>query len=97
VARWLGQVENCSEPVAVVEDRKKVQFTLLPSGDGQWTLVAPVATQGTLEIHDVQGRLLSFESAENGHVIDLHDRSPGIYIVRIVPTAGAAWSARVKR
>jgi len=101
VARWLGQVENCSEPVAVEEvtDGVGEEFLqLVPVESGVWRVRLPEGGSPGLEVHDAMGRLIfSNPLARNGSLLDLRQQASGIYVARCTTSEGGPYSTRVRR
>lgn len=99
VARWLGQVENCSAPVAVMETAEEDQAPwLIPLEPGRWRLRLPTGVVGQLAVWDAQGRLVLMQSnARDGHVVDLAAAAPGVYLARLEEANGAVRSVKALR
>ena len=98
VARWLGQVENCSAPVTLPEGMADEAPWWVPLEPGRWQLRLPQGQVGRLELWDARGRLVLVQgSARDGHVVDLADRAPGVYLARLIEVNGAVRSVKALR
>jgi hypothetical protein len=92
IAKWLGQVQNCSPSVGL-QDHMPVSAALLPvliDAAGQWQVELPDGASGGL-LYDMQGRLVQRVPLSNGRqmVVDLRSLPAGIYVLRALSSAGA--------
>ena len=100
VAKWLGEVENCSPMVGVAEHEPPAG-TLLPTlldSEGLWHLTAPDAVR-ELRVYDTRGRLvlLQHPGMHSTLTLDLRPLASGVYAVLCTTAKGGALRAKVYR
>jgi hypothetical protein len=92
VAKWLGEVQNCSPSVGLGE-QVPVSAALIPvliDVAGQWQVKVPDGASGGL-LYDLQGRLVQRVplSSDGQMIVDLRSLPAGIYVLRALSSAGA--------
>ncbi|MBK9274858.1 MAG: SBBP repeat-containing protein [Flavobacteriales bacterium] len=71
---------------------------LIPLEPGRWQVRLPQGHAGRLELWDARGRLVQMVArAQDGNVVDLADRAPGVYLARLVEVSGAVRSVKALR
>ncbi|MEZ4789597.1 MAG: hypothetical protein R2811_06220 [Flavobacteriales bacterium] len=100
VARWLGEVENCSPAVGMV-DQHDPEYALLPElvdALGVWRIEArePLAEWG---VYDPIGRVVLHERSSTAHavIVDLRGLPSGVYVFQCTTVGGAALRTKLYR
>lgn len=98
VAKWLGEVENCSPSVGVTEasdiDRELVPVQLDVSGT--WSVALPIDAQEVL-VFDAFGRVVQRPvfSRQGNTVFDLRNEAIGVYFLSCRTASGTAYRTKV--
>jgi hypothetical protein len=101
VAQWIGgdAVEECSTVGIDEADAENTTLAINPLTEpGRWTVHFPSHGAWTLSAFDVMGRSVGkWNSLGTQTILDLRDRSQGIYLLRANSAAGEIRSAKVVR
>jgi hypothetical protein len=101
VIQWIGEdaTGECST-VGITEvngHTPDLTLTLLAE-PGQWTAHFPTTGRWTLSVYDALGRAIGrWSSSGTEMMLDLSDRSQGVYLLRASSAAGEVRTARVVR
>lgn len=96
VAKWLGQVETCSEPMGLPEVLN-TNHSLTPrlvDPDGVWMFDLPSNSGWAVTVFDAQGRR-SFPDGTYSGELDLRELPHGVYLVMCTSRSGEVRSAKV--
>ena len=98
VAKWLGEVENCSPSVGIAEagERTHALLPMLLAASGLWQLNVPEGVQ-VLRLYDAQGRLVREERVGNQRtmLIDLSGEPSGFYALACTAGDGLIRHAKI--
>lgn len=90
VARWLGLVENCSDPIGIEEPAtSNLQLYYDPATATLHLSTAQPLNPSTLELFDPIGRRVLAQEVKHGETVSIAGLPSGVYTARLIGPDGA--------